>query len=221
VENILDVLKPFIVAAIIGLIIGIERERSQYPHTVTMGVRTFTLLALLGTLAHWTSSNVISIVIAVFSFSAVLIGYYRSTQIKVKDAHEIGLTTEISAGFVFCLGYITPQTPLLAAILACFLLVLLTSRETLHRFARQTLKPDEIRAAMVILIILFGILPFLPRQPVDPWGLFNLYKIGTIVLIISLLQFTGYIAIRVFGHRLGIPLVGLFGGFASSTLVFL
>jgi uncharacterized membrane protein (DUF4010 family) len=41
-----------------------------------------------------------------------------------------------------------------------------------------------------------------------------------IVVFVSLIQFGGYIAIRMFGQHFGMPLLGFFGGIASSTAVF-
>ncbi len=41
-----------------------------------------------------------------------------------------------------------------------------------------------------------------------------------LVAIIAAMQFAGYVAIRVFGHRLGMMLLGFFGGLVSSTAVF-
>ncbi len=219
--DILETVKPFIVANMIGLLIGIERERSQSPKRTTMGVRTFSLLALLGCLTASVQNILVAAVITLFTLFGILLGYYRATQSALEDVQKVGLTTEFAAGLVFVLGYIAPQEPLLVAILACIILLILSSRETLHRFSRKTLQPNEIKATILILFILFGILPFLPNRSIDPYGIFNPQRVGVLVAIISVLQFTGYIAIRIFGHRMGIALTGFFGGLVSSTLMFI
>jgi uncharacterized membrane protein (DUF4010 family) len=211
-------LQPFAVSFFIGLIIGIERERSHPAGLQAMGVRTFVLLALLGTFAAWIKHPIISVLLTVFSFTAILLGYIRTT------AHKkigVGLTTEFAAAAVFCLGYITTQQPLLAAIVGLAVLFVLLGRERLHNFSRQQLKPAEIRAATTVLIIMLGVLPFLPNHTIDTWHLFNPSRFGILVLVIALLQFGGYVAMRMFGERMGLLLTGFFGGLISSTMVFI
>jgi uncharacterized membrane protein (DUF4010 family) len=99
-------------------------------------------------------------------------------------------------------------------------LIVLFSRKSLHAFARENLKPKEIRATIIILVMTLLVLSFLPDKTIDPWGLFNPRRFGMIVVFVSLIQFGGYIAIRMFGQNFGMPLLGFFGGIASSTAVF-
>jgi uncharacterized membrane protein (DUF4010 family) len=215
----IESLQPFAIALFIGLLIGIERERSHPVGLKAMGVRTFILLALLGTLAATIQQPTLSIVVAMFAFGAILLSYWRSSTARQEHA-EIGITTEFSAAVVFCLGFITPQEPLLAAILGAAVLFILLSRARLHNFSRNQLKPEEIRAATTILVIMVGILPFLPNHSIDPWQLFNPQRFGILVLVLAVIQFGGYVAMRVLGERLGILLTGFFGGLVSSTAVF-
>lgn len=216
----IESLQPFAIAFFIGLLIGIERERSHPAGLQAIGVRTFVLLALLGTLAASIKEPVVSIVIAVFAFGAILLGYWRSSTTRNNQA-AFGLTTEFTAGTVFCLGFITPHEPLLAAIIGAAVLLVLLGRERLHTFSRQQLKPQEIRAATTMLVILLGILPFLPNRTIDVWHLFNPQRFGILVLVIASIQFGGYVAMRVLGERLGMLLTGFFGGLVSSTAVFM
>lgn len=216
--DVINAMQSFVIAALIGLVVGIERERSQGPRLTTLGVRTFTLLAILGALTGWINTPWLSTTLAVFALGGVLLAYWRSTQLSTSDQH-VGITTEFSAGIVFALGYLTQRAPLLAMILAVLLLLILIARQTLHRFSRSTLQPQEIRAAITLMIMLFGILPFLPDQSFDPWQLLNLQRIGLLIALISTLQFSGYIAVRMFGQHLGLSLNSFFGGLVSSTLV--
>lgn len=215
-----ELIQPFAIAFLIGLFIGIERERSHPAGSQSMGVRTFTILALLGAVAAWLNELVIAIGLTFFAFSAILIGYFRSTQSRKKTRGSIGLTTEFSAAAVFCLGYITPKNPLLAAILGGAVLLVLLGRESLHRFSREKLTQQEIQAAVMMLIATVGVLPFLPNHPIDPWLIFNPRRFGILVILIATLQFGGYVAIRLLGQRLGMMLLGFFGGLISSTAVF-
>ena len=79
---------------------------------------------------------------------------------------------------------------------------------------------SEIEAAIIIVFLSIGLF-FLPNHTIDPWDLFNPWRFGIIILLIASMQFGGYFAIRTLGHRIGIALVGFFGGFISSTVIFL
>ena len=90
----------------------------------------------------------------------------------------------------------------------------------MHDFSKEKLKPSEIRAAASLLIIVLCVLVFLPDKTIDPWHLFNPKLFGILVAIIATMQFSGYVAIRIFGNKLGILLMGFFGGLVSSTAIF-
>lgn len=210
---------PFAVSLLIGLIIGIERERSHPPKVQAVGVRSFILFSLLGTLAAQVNQPALAIVIAAFVLAIIIFSYLRSTA-KRTQYPDIGVTTELAAGTVFCLGYIALEQLLLAAILGTFVLAVLLARQRLHQFSRNELKAHEIQAAATLLLIAIAIIPFLPNHSIDPWQLFNPRRFGLLVLMIASLQFGGYVAIRAFGERLGMLLLGFFGGIVSSTAVF-
>lgn len=209
----------FAISFVISLLIGIERERSHTEGAQAIGLRTFVLFGLLGTLANSVNNIALTISLSLFVFTAILLGYLRSTSKRIKHA-DIGLTTEISAAAVFCLGFIIPQSPLLGVILGSLILLLLLERKRLHILAREKLRFEEIEAFVALVIFAVGILPFLPNHPIDPWQLFNPKLFGILITVIAAMQFSGYVAIRLFGHRLGMALVGFFGGLVSSTAVF-
>jgi uncharacterized membrane protein (DUF4010 family) len=84
---------------------------------------------------------------------------------------------------------------------------------------RDSTTPHEFRASVLLFIMTFVILPFLPDRTIDVWGLFNLYRIWMMVILVAGISFFGYIAIRLLGSTHGIGLAGLFGGLISSTAV--
>ena len=63
-----------------------------------MGVRTFPLVSLLGTISAYTSEIWLSVLLGAFSLGLILIGYLRSSQ---KADADFGLTTETAAAVVF------------------------------------------------------------------------------------------------------------------------
>lgn len=216
----IETLQPFAIAFVIGLIIGIERERSHPNSLQAIGVRTFSLLALLGSLAATLDSVVLTTGLFIFALATILVSYIRSTDQR-HPREAIGLTTEFAAAIVFCLGYLAKEKPLVAGILGVAVLLTLLGKQKLHTFSREKLTPKEIQAATIMIIVAVVILPFLPNKTIDIWGLFNPRRFGLLVMIIAIVQFGGYVAVRILGNQIGIILTGFFGGLVSSTTVFL
>lgn len=212
-------LHPFALSLIIGLLIGVEREYHERTTKQPLGVRTFTLIALAGTLAAYLGNAIIAAVIAAGTFALIAIGYWQTTKQRGKAA-DIGLTTEVAAIVTFCTGYIVLSNTRLGVLVGLCTLALLVSRSWMHRFVREKLRKNELTAATVLIVAIFGIAPFLPDHPLDPWGMVNPRNLMILFCVIGLLQFSGYAAIRIFGSRAGLALSGFLGGFVSSTAVF-
>lgn len=216
----LQLLLNFLLSLAIGLLIGIERERSHHEVVKQLGVRTFILFALLGTVAALMNQFLLTLAITVFVFLLILSSYFRSTDVARRKEVDIGITTELSGAMVYCMGYLVPTFPLLSIILGAVVLFILLERERLHYFARNKIKPYEIESGILLIIFLLGIVPVLPNHALDPWGLLQLRNIGILLGTIAMIQFAGYIAVHLFGERLGIALTGFLGGLVSSTAVY-
>lgn len=213
---------PFLLAVGIGLAIGIERERRYSgAQKKAMGVRTFILIALFGALAGFVDSVFISAVIALLASVLIVVGYLRTTPVSDDNEVDLGLTTEFAAGVTFVTGYLTHKEAFLAALIGLMTLIVLLSREKLHDFSLKKIRPEEIQAGVILFILGIGVLPVLPTEPVDPWGILNLNRFVTLLVLIGSVQFLGYIATRLFGASVGFPLAGFISGFVSSTAVFL
>ena len=210
----LNILLSFIISLLIGLLIGIERERSHPEGTQFIGVRTFTVLSLLGTLVASLNQVGLTITASAFVFCMLLLNYFRSTSNMEKEI-DIGIVTEITAGITFCLGYMVPSSPLITGTVSAIIVIVLMERKRLHRLARKKFKPHEMESIIVLIIFTIGFLPLLPDHTIDPWQFFNPRHFGLLVTII------GYVAIHLFGERLGIAFTGFLGGLVSSTAVFL
>jgi uncharacterized membrane protein (DUF4010 family) len=216
----LELIQPFVIALSIGMLVGIERERRKSGSYQTMGVRSFMLLGLLGALAAHISVEAISASITLFVGMMILIGYWRSTSSSPGNK-DLGLTSEIAGVVVYGLGYLAKAQPLLTLVLGVVVLTLLLTREQLHRFSTTQIKTKDLHAAAIILVLAIVIAPFLPDKPIDPWLLFNPRRFVIILVMLSIIQFAGYIAFAVFGSRQGAKLTGFLGGLLSSTAVFL
>lgn len=214
-------LSPYLIALLIGFLIGVERERRQLEVKSAMGLRSFMAMALGGAIAGGVNQPLIAVGLLLFSALATVIGYVRSSRINASLKKSVGITTELAAMVVFGLAFMAHQEPFLSLVLGVFLLLFLHNKTVLHTFVRTYLSPEEIQGAGVLLLLAIGLLPLLPNQTIDPFGLFNPYSLGLIISLLAGMQFMGYIAVRIFGDQIGIPLSGFFAGIISSTAAFM
>lgn len=216
----LDQVHPFALSLMTGLAIGIEREHHHRNSLEPLGVRTFALLALAGTVCAYLAVEWLTGVVASALFILIALGYWRSSG-SSDTARDTGLTTEVAAMMVFCTGYIFYRDTAIGLATGLSVLGLLISRDALHRFAREKLQRSELQAAAILLIAMFGVVPFLPARAIDPFGVINPRQLVTLLSLIGILQFAGYATRRIFGTRAGLALSGFLGGIVSSTAVFL
>ena len=209
--------RPFLLALAIGLLIGIERERAKAdaPEHSPLGSRTFALIAILGALVAHLAGQSVAVVIAVAAVGMVLLGYTRT---HVGEAGSGGgTTTEFAAVVTFVLGFLARDEAGLAVMLAVVTLAMLALKPRIHEFARAGISQQELSASLTLLVIAFVVLPLLPDHPIDPWGLVHPARLWLVIVLIAGVGFGGYVAVRAFGARWGLPLAGLAGGFVSST----
>jgi uncharacterized membrane protein (DUF4010 family) len=204
-------LVPFLSSMAIGLLIGLERERSHPAGThQAAGSRTFALLALSGTLASSINSWVVVVGLAA-SAALLAIGYVTTS------SRDPGATTEVAALATFLLGTLAWRETGVAAALGITVLVLLMSKGRIHSFARNVVTDDEVEDAVKFLVMAFVVLPLLPNRDVGPYGAFNPERIWQLVLALSGISWVGYLATRALGPSRGPLIGGLAGGFISAS----
>lgn len=203
----------------IGLIIGIERERHRAKSPQAMGVRTFFLIGLLGAVAYGIQQPLIALSITMFLALAIVVAYYRTSSGQT-PADEMGITTEIAAMVTFGLGFFAHEEPLLCLMLGVIMLFALLHKTMVHRIVAKEIKAVEVQSASILLLLAIGVIPLIPDRALDPWDIFNLHRFAVIISVIAAIQFLGYVASRVFGANIGVPFAGFFGGLVSSTAVF-
>jgi uncharacterized membrane protein (DUF4010 family) len=210
----------FVIAFLIGALIGIEREKANHEdskHPAT-GLRTFILIALAGAIAAFLSVETSEP--WAFAAGAVVCGVfilagYRS-QLHARP-ESVGLTTEFAALVTYLLGGVTLfGYPQLAVALAIATSAVLAYREVLHG-AVNRIGWDDIYAGLKLLVVAFIVLPVVPREPVDPWGVLNPYDMTWLVILIASLSMLGYVITRWLGSTRGTAITGVAGGMASST----
>ncbi len=205
----------------IGLLVGLERgwqSRDEEGGRRAAGFRTFALSGLLGGAAAVLGSLTDPIVLG-FVFLGYLAVFAAFHWIEARAEGNFSVTGVVAGGLTFVLGAIAVLGDLLIASAAAVAMTLLLAlREQLHRWV-ASLTWQEIRAVLTLLAMSFLLLPILPRTPLDPWGVLNLFDIWLYAILIAAISFGGYVAVRVFGDRLGVLMAALAGGLASSTAV--
>ncbi len=212
---------PFIIALLIGALIGTERQRRLAEDKVrgVAGLRTFMLIALLGALSATLADHYgPSFAIAAFAAFTILagIGYAAS----VGTLGRIDFTGAVAAVVTFTLGMLTSyeESTLLAVALAILTTWILATRAITHRYV-EALSETDLLDTLKMGIIALVIYPLLPDTPLDPWGVLNPRQIWLFIVLVSLIGYTGYVLIRILGTERGLSLTGILGGLVSSTAV--
>lgn len=209
----------FVVALLIGMLIGLEREfiKQQDHNRSFAGIRTYGLISLMGALAAYlVDPHGIEIMRAVLLglIALVTIGYAASVLIRKR---ETGITTEVSVLLAFLLGaMVVWDQAELAAGLAVIVALVLAVKTPLHRVVSR-MTTEDLHATLQFALVSLVVLPLLPNRTVDPFGVLNPFQIWLLVVFISGIGFAGYILMKMLGANQGIGLTGLIGGIVSST----
>lgn len=212
VQNLPANLVEFTVVLAIGLLIGVERERNKGsgPDRAAAGVRTFVLCALAGGVGEFLGTPALVL-------AGLVIGWLAASSYRRSRDADPGLTTEVAMLVTFLLGSLALRSPALAGALGVVVALVLVSKSRLHRFVREALSETEMQDLLILMAAAFVVLPLLPEDPVDPWGVIDLRRLWTLVVAVMAVSSAGYLALRAFGSRLGLTLAGFAGGFVSST----
>ena len=209
----------FAAALGLGVILGLERERTKAEEGGFAGVRTFGLIGLAGGLAAFLGDTLGAPSLAVVLFVGVaglLVASY-----SLGPSRGAGITTELSALLAFTLGFLCVREHVpLAAGLAVMSGGVLALRDWLHRVA-QRIETADVEATLKFALVSLIILPLVPNEPLGPapFDLLTPYKVWLMVVLISGLNFSSYLLVKVLGPEHGIGLTGLLGGLVSSTAV--
>ncbi len=220
----IEQLERLAVALAIGLLIGLERgwqAREEREGERTAGLRTHALAALLGGL--WGaiaqalgSMGTTTLAAAFLALSAVIILFrFRET------GHDgtFGATTVVAAMLSFTLGaFAMVGDKQVAAASGVAVAGLLALKTVLHDWLKR-ISWAELRSALLLLAMTFILLPLLPNRGIDPWMSINPFEIWLMTVLIAIISFTGYVAIKLAGERAGILMTGFAGGLVSSTAV--
>jgi uncharacterized membrane protein (DUF4010 family) len=204
-----DGLVPYGASLGIGLLIGLERERNP---SAKAGVRTFALVALLGTLAARLSDAPWLMAVGLGAVAATLIAAYAHEP----QREDPGTTTVVAAAVCYLLGVLASGEPALAGALAIGVTALLYFKPEIEGFSAG-LKRHEQVSVLQFLVVTFIILPIVPDRGFGPHEALNPRNVWLMVVLVSGIGLASYIALRIAGERHGVLTTGILAGLLSST----
>ncbi len=230
----------FVLALLFGATVGLERESSQPKEGSAGGMRTYALIALLGSVCGILYVNNLPILATSLAtvFFAIVIVYYAMGSFTTKD---FGMTTEVSILFTFIIGALPMLEiiPLQLVVALFVFLVLILSIKARTKKLAAGVTGKEIESFTTYAIISLVILPFLPNvgytldsMPVviqifnniginlgqfETLELINPQKLWIVVVLITGIDVFGYILGRIIGNKKSFTVASFIGGFVSST----
>jgi uncharacterized membrane protein (DUF4010 family) len=219
--NTPDLLLRLALALAVGLLIGVERgwqDREKKPGMRAAGIRTFALIGILGgiwgLLAPLTGEVVLG-----FGALGFAVGFTLFEWRENRAAGSFSATGLVAGLLAFALGaYAALGNAIAAGSAAVAAAFILAERRALHAFLDR-MSWEELRAALLLLVMTFVLLPLLPNRAVDPWQAINPHQIWLLTILIAGLSYAGYVAVRLAGGRNGLLFAGGAGGLVSSTTV--
>ena len=136
----------------LGMLVGLQRQRTD---NKMAGVRTFTLISILGVVSGFLSRDFDNPFILPVMGLAVTGLLITANIIKLKKLNEadIGQTTEVAALLMFAIGgYLVLGDQVIGVVVGGVMAVLLYVKEHLHDFI-ENLKDKDLAAIMTLSLI--------------------------------------------------------------------
>lgn len=203
------------IAAGLGLLVGLQKERADSP---LAGLRTFALVCLAGAVAAVLGEVTTQwVVVAGLLAMAAMMFAGNMVIMHGQGGDDPGQTTEVAVVLTYLIGVLVVAGPReVAIVLGASTAMLLHLREELHTWVDR-LSDRDVRAIMQFVVISLVVLPVLPDQTYGPYDVINPRQVWWMVVLIVGLNLAGYAAFRLFGARAGTALAGILGGVISST----
>ena len=200
-------------AVAVGALIGAERERrkGEGPARSPAGIRTFTIASIAGAVAFSLGGVVLLAVLTACVAAMAAVAYWRAQD------QDPGLTTEIVLVLTALLGGLCMHAPQTAAAIAVTVTVLLYTKAWLHNLVISVISKDELDDALIFAAATLVVLPLVPNRQMGPYLALNPHSIWIVIVLVMAISAAGYVAVRLFGARFGLPLAGAISGFISST----
>ncbi len=213
-----ELLLRFAVALGLGILLGLERERTKNPETGFAGIRTFALISLTGAVSAWVGDTLGIAWILPLTFGALAALVLASYVVAARKG-SVGITTEVTALLTFVLGVVCERGEFrVASAVAVAVMLVLVLKDWLHAITRR-LSMEDVSATVQFAIVTLIVLPLVPNETFGPppFDALNPYRIWLMVVLISGIDFASWILVKSIGRKHGIGLTGLLGGLVSST----
>ena len=206
-------------ALAIGFVIGLERgwkERDEGEGHRTAGLRTFSLIGLLGGIFGALSLGGDRLLLAAgfVTTGACLAAFMWREGQRDKD---LSATSLIAALLTFMLGAMALLGDMaITAGAGIAMALLLAMKAQLHGWMER-ITWAELRSGLLLGAMTFIALPLLPNRTIDPWGAINPYELWLMTIMIAGISFAGYAAVKIAGPARGIYIAAALGGLFAST----
>lgn len=234
------------IAAVVGGVIGLEREKNKQSNKDNgpIGIRTEILFSIFGAVSIILSQLSHSFIFFLCFLTAIIFLCFPMI-LAIKQNTSLNMKTVLSSVISFLLGSLSMLGEIRLALVAAIAVTLVLSMKYVFTRAVSTISYTEMIDGLKFIIIAFIILPFLPNQAydmqilnylqigpemwMDPNNLaatcqpvacdvLNPYRLWLLIVVISGINFLGYILVKAFGQNKGYSFTGLIGGFYSSTV---
>jgi uncharacterized membrane protein (DUF4010 family) len=203
----LAILIRLALSLVLGLLIGLERERRGKE----AGLRTFGFVALLGGLGGALGQSYALLILGLVGMLALVLN------VQTLRSNQGAELTTSAAMLVTCIaGILCGQGHTIApAAVMVMATALLAWKERLAGFSTG-LTEGELRSALLLAILAIVIYPALPIGAVGPWHLIEPRATWITVILISGIGFANYILWKLYGER-GTEISGFLGGLVNSN----
>lgn len=207
-------------SVLLGLLVGLQREFAA----ATVGVRTFPLITVLGTVTALLSPSFGGWVVAAGLLAVVgILIINKSGHLKREgEGYVHGTTTDMAGLVMYTVGALIVVTPIAIPVaIGGGVAVLLQFKPELHAMVKKLGNKDLIGIMQFVLITCI-ILPILPNRfyslpNLPDVEVFNPFETWLMVVLIVGMNVGGYITYKLLGRDAGIMLGGVLGGAISST----
>jgi len=212
--NIESILLKLGVALGLGLLVGLQRERTA---SRVAGFRTFPLITALGALCALMAQSFGGSIVAVGLAALAAIVVIGNLALIKGGEIDPGLTTEAAMLVMYCVGAYLVVGQMAAAIaMGGVVAVLLHLKPQMHTLARA-LGDRDFKAVMQFVVVTLVILPVLPNRAYGPYQVLNPFHLWLMVVLVVGISLSGYVIYKCFGDKAGTFVGGILGGLISST----
>lgn len=216
----LEFLLKLSISLAIGGLIGLEREQHREHELVIAGVRTYPLIAMGGFLFAFIEliMRVPAVLMGLGVFGAIAIVY-----IFIRHSMKLtGFTSPVAILITYIIGVLVGYGHFVEAVsVGVATTFLLLAKGKLHEFA-LAVTAAEMMGALQFILVAFILYPLtLTNGPVIVLGVrvsdvINFSSVMLTIILVSMISFISFLAIRYFGSTKGLAFSGVMGGLVNS-----